>query len=457
MSSASASLRGEAKSLARLAGPLIVAQGGITLMGAVDAFVIGQVSAMEMAAVSLGNSVVGMFSGLGIGIAMGIEPLVGQAYGANKPNGARSWLWQGLWVCLLASIPIALVAVGTSFLLESFGISDELSMRARDYLWPRLPGIPIILWCVASRAYLSNIGRPKAALYAAIWSNIFNLILDVLLVYGYFGIPKLGAAGIAWSTTLCFTLVLIIQCLDIRKIWNKALDGSEASIEAEGFLPKNARKIVKTGWPIGLHLLTEIGIFSAVSALIARFGEIQLAAHQIALSLASVSFMGAVGIANATTSRVGNYVGAGSSADARRAGFVGMFLGGSFMLVSGIGFMLGAEFLANAFTNDESVRPIATTLVRIAGVFALADGIQAVGAGALRGAGDTQWPFWASLVAYWLIGLPIGFLLSTDAEIGVAGYWWGLTLAMCLIAVILIFRFRRISSGNIRRLTLPPS
>ena len=449
-------LKTEVRALSRLAGPLIVAQGGVTLMGVVDALIIGQVSAMEMAAVSLGNSLVGMFSGLGIGIALGIEPLVGQAYGAKRPKVARSWLWQGLWLSLLLSPFIICLVVAAGFMCEPFGISDALSERARAYIWPRLPGVPIILWAVGTRAYLSNIGRARPALYAACWSNVLNVFVDLALVHGWFGLPKLGAEGISWATTICFGLVVLIQAGAIGRIWRRKEDEGPNTIHFEPISMKHGRKIFHTGWPIGMHLLVEIGIFSAVSALIARFGEVELAAHQIALSLASVAFMCAVGIANATTSRVGNHVGAGSSENARQAGFVGMALGGGFMLFSGTGLFLGANALALAFTNDENVVPFATEMVRIAGVFALADGLQAVAAGALRGAGDTRWPFYANAGAHWVIGLPTGYVLSTQTSLGVAGFWWGLTLGLCLVAVVLIARFSLISRGPIKRLTLPP-
>ena len=455
-STQSPSLLDEARALTKLSLPLIIAQGGVTLMGAVDALIIGQVSALEMAAVSLGNGLVSMFSGIGIGLALGIEPLVGQAFGAKRFNDARSWLWQGLWVCLLISPILIALTVGAAFLLEPFGISVELADRARAYIWPRLIGVPIVFFCIATRAYLSNIGRPQAALYAAIVSNIANVILDLWFVHGWGFVPPLGAAGIAWSTTFCFLFVLLVQCLSIVNIWQKREDFGDSLDRGERPIILRLRKTFKTGWPIGLHMLAEMGVFSFVSALIARMGEVPLAAHQIAISLASVTFMGAVGIANATTARVGNFVGASSSAGARRAGFVGFGMGGSFMGVAGLSFFIFASPLAALFTKDQQVAQVATNLLRIAGVFAVADGFQVVAGGALRGAGDTKWPFMANFIGHWLIGLPIGVCSVLSLESGPAGYWWGLTAGLCFVALVLAIRFERLSAKPIQRLSLPP-
>ena len=425
-------------------------------MGAVDALIIGQVSALEMAAVSLGNGIVSMFSGIGIGLALGIEPLVGQAFGAKRYNDARSWLWQGLWVCLFISPVLIGLTIGTAFLLEPFNISVELADRARAYIWPRLIGVPIVFFCIATRAYLSNINRPKAALHAAIISNIANVILDVWFVYGWGVVPPLGAEGIAWSTTFCFLFVLLVQCQSIFSIWRKQEDFGDSLNRGQKPLAIRLQKVFKTGWPIGLHMLAEMGVFSFVSTLIARMGEISLAAHQIAISLASVTFMGAVGIANATTARVGNYVGASSTSGARRAGLIGFVMGGSFMGVAGLCFFVFSDQLAALFTKDQAVAHVASSLLKIAGVFAVADGFQVVAGGALRGAGDTKWPFMANFVGHWLIGLPIGIYAVVKMDSGPAGYWWGLTAGLCFVAVVLAVRFERLSTKPIQRLSLPP-
>jgi len=448
--------RHEAQQLSRLSLPLIVAQGGVTLMGAVDALIIGQVSALEMAAVSLGNGLVSMFLGIGIGLALGIEPLVGQAFGGERYNDARSWLWQGLWVCLFVSPALILLIIGAAFLLEPFGISLELAERARAYIWPRLVGVPIVFFCIATRAYLSNISRPKAALYAAIVSNIANVILDLWFVHGWGVVPPLGAEGIAWSTTFCFLFVLLVQCQSIFSIWKKKEDFGDSLEWGERPIVVRLRKTFKTGWPIGLHMLAEMGVFSFVSTLIARMGEVSLAAHQIAISLASVTFMGAVGIANATTARVGNHVGASATAGARRAGFVGFIMGGSFMGIAGSCFYIFAEALAGLFTQDQDVAQVAANLLRIAGVFAVADGFQVVAGGALRGAGDTKWPFMANFVGHWVIGLPVGIYAVFQRDSGPAGYWWGLTVGLCFVAIVLAIRFERLSAKPIQRLSLPP-
>ena len=186
-----------------------------------------------------------------------------------------------------------------------------------------------------------------------------------------------------------------------------------------------------------------MGIFAAVATLIGRGGDVDLAAHQIAISLASYAYMNAVGIASATTARVGFHVGAERPDEARVAGLLGMGLGASFMMGAAAVFLFAAGPLASLFSAEPDVQALGTSLLRVAGAFAVVDGIQVVSAGALRGAADTKMAFYVNLVAHWLIGLPVGLLLH--GRIGPAGYWWGLTAGLSLVAVVLCLRFVRLS------------
>ena len=198
--------------------------------------------------------------------------------------------------------------------------------------------------------------------------------------------------------------------------------------------------------------MMEVGVFAAVGALIGRYGDVELAAHQVALSLASVPFMCAVGIANATTARVGFHIGADRALEARHAGFLGIGIGGLFMALTGLAFLIFDLELARAFTDEAPVYELGADLLRIAGVFAVADGVQAVSAGALRGAGDTKSAFWVNFAAHWLVGLPVAVGLVTWFDLGVHGFWWGLTLGLGLVAVVLSARFHVLMRGGVAKL-----
>ncbi len=211
------------------------------------------------------------------------------------------------------------------------------------------------------------------------------------------------------------------------------------------------KKLLVLGLPIGLQLAAEVGIFSLVALLMGRIGGRAAAAHQIAINLASLSFMGALGIAQSTSVRVGTAVGEGSRKDARRAGFVGIALGVSIMAFWAMLFAVAPRLLARAFSPDEPVIAAATTLIRIAAFFQLADGAQVVAAGALRGAADTRWPLLLNVLVHWCMGLPIGLWLAFSLGWGAVGLWSGLTAGLVIIAASLIARFTILTRRAIQR------
>ncbi len=438
--------RRELAEIVRLALPLMAAQGGYMAMGLVDVAMVGRVGTLDLAAVALGNALFMVLAVLAIGTGMGIEPLVGQAFGAERHDEARGWLWQGTWLVVLLCIPLGVFAALGTFLLDPMGIEAALADRTTDYVLARLPSLPLQATAVVTRGYLSNVARPAPALWAVLAGNLVNFGLDGVLGLGWGGAPALGAVGVGLSTSFAMGIVTAIHVLAVL-----GERDTSPRLREPGARPSRVHllRVLRLGWPVGLQLGVEVGVFASVSTLIGRFGDAALAAHQVALTLASFTFMCAVGIGNATTARVGFHIGAGRSAAARAAGGLGLLLGATFMLGVAIVFWFFGVELASSFTADVAVIELGAILLRVAAVFAVADGVQAVAAGALRGAGDTQWSFWANLVAHWVIGLPIGWALASIAAWGVVGYWWGLTVGLVLVAVSLSLRFERLSARPI--------
>lgn len=425
----SAELRRELGQILRLAGPMMAVQGGVMLMGIVDTLIVGRVSSLEMAATSLGNSLVNVVLVLLIGVAMGIEPLVSQAIGAGAPERARAWLWQGVYATTLAAAPLAVLVALSPRAFGLLGIPPALGDRAAAFLWARAPGM-LFSSFAAFRAYFACIGRPRPVLIAVLLGNVINGALDVVLVFGLFSAPRLGATGVGLATSIAGAFLAVFLGWLCR----------------DGPLPRAAaapvRTVLRLGIPVGLQLTAEVGIFTLTSGLIARLGATQLAGHQVALTLASAAYMGAVGIANATTARVGFHVGAADLSRARHAGLLGMAAGGVFMGACAASYLLLRSELAALFApTDPGAQAVGVSLLLIAAAFAVSDGIQAVSAGALRGLGDTSWPFYANVVAYYGVALPLALVLGQRLGWGAVGYWWALTVGLTGVAILLPWRF----------------
>ncbi len=443
-------LRREAKAILRLAGPLALAQGGLMFMGVVDTIIIGRTNALEMAGVALGNAMVSLFLVFAIGLAMGVEPLAGQAFGAGDRLSARRWMMQASWMVLLVSVPLMVLTALAPFAFVPIGIDAALAERAKVYSFARVFGLPFMALTVVLRSYLANVGRARPAVIAVVVANVANVGLDLVFVFGWLGIPALGAVGVGLATASCSVLMVVVFVVALA-LDPLVVDGRK-SHGLEGPVWSRMRQVLRVGWPVGAQLTVEVGVFAAVSALVGRFGEVPAAAHQIALVMASLTFMIVVGVANATTARVGFHVGAGEGPLARLAGYLGIGLAASFMALTGLIFILAPRTIAAAFAEDPEVVERAVVFLRIAGVFAVADGIQAVSAGALRGLGDTKWAFYANLIAHWLVGLPVALVLGHVVELGPRGYWWGLTSGLVVVSLILVLRFRWVAKGPLVRL-----
>ncbi|HVP67308.1 MAG TPA: MATE family efflux transporter [Anaeromyxobacteraceae bacterium] len=445
-------VREELSALGRLALPLGLAAAAQSLMGVVDTAVVGRAGAAALAGTGLGNVLFFAVTVFGMGLMMGIDPLVSQALGARDPGRARHLLWQGVWLSGAAGVALAIPLAFAPLVLVPGGIAPEVARQASGYLWARLPGLPPLLFFFAARSYLQAAGGPRAVLASAVLANVANLLLDLLLVFGGSGlgtwpgplraVPALGATGSGIATTLATFLQTAFLALAVRS------RPAGAPFSRRPTRDELARAL-RVGFPVGLHMGAEVGIFALVGFLAGRLGTSALAAHQVVIAVASLSFNAAVGIGNAGSVRVGWAVGAGDTAAARRAGLVAFGAGAGFMALWGTAFLGFPGAFARAMCDDAGVIAVATPLFRVAGVFQVADGIQGVGAGVLRGAGDTRFTFAANMVGHWALGLPAALALGLVLGWGVTGLWWGLCAGLVFVATALFARFRRISSRAI--------
>jgi MATE family multidrug resistance protein len=453
--------RGELRALARLAVPLALASAAQSLMGVVDTAVVGRAGPEPLAGTGLGNVLFFAVSILGMGIMMGLDPLVSQALGAGEARRARRLLWQGAWLALglgaVLAVPLALAPL----LLVPGGIAPGVAAQAAGHLWARLPGLPALLFFFGARAYLQAAGQPRAILASAVVANVANLLLDLLLVFGgasypeWTGplrhVPAMGATGSGLATSLATLLQAAYLAWAARAV-------EPGGAVARAPAGRELRAAVRVGLPIGLHMGAEVGVFALVGFLSGRLGTVPLAAHQIAIALASFSFNAAVGIGNAGSVRVGLAVGARDTGAARRSGLTAFAAGAGFMAAWGLAFLLFPGAFARMMSDDPAIVAAATPLLQVAGVFQISDGAQAVGAGVLRGAGDTRFTFAANMVGHWALGLPAALLLGLGMGLGVTGLWWGLCAGLTFVAVALFVRFRSLSAREIVPLhaTAPP-
>ncbi len=432
--------------LLRLSVPMAFVQLGLSAMGFVDTAMAGRMSDLAQGATGLGSSLFFGVSVVALGLVLGLDPLTSQAFGAGKPRQARRTLWQGVYAAALLTVPACLVMAAFGLLLERFGVEAELAAQTRLYLWARLPSLLPFLFVVALRAYLQSAHATRAIVVSTIVANLFNFGANALLGFGdealvavglpQVGLPALGVAGLALASSFASAAQVAVLALAVR-----AIPAGEGDEPLRAWHAPILRAVLSLGWPIALTLFAEVGVFVLAQVLIAGMGVQAAAAHQVALQFASLTFSICLGIGAATSVQVGRAIGAGDSAKARRAGLTGMTLAAGFMCLPGLVMGLGPELLLPLMTEKDGIVPLASRLLGIAAVFQLADGVQAVASGALRGAGITRWAFVANVLAHWAVGLPVGLVLGFGLGWGAAGIWWGLTAGLIVVAASLAVKF----------------
>jgi MATE family multidrug resistance protein len=438
-----APLRADFALTLRLALPLIIAEVGWMSMGIVDTVMVGRLpdSAVAIGATGLGQSLYHSIAVFGAGLLLGLDTFVSQAYGRKDLKDARISLVNGLTLAFVLT-PILMLAVSFwPWLMQHFGISAELVEPMRPFLralnWGTLP----LLTYFALRRYLQAQNVVVPIMFALISANLVNLVGDWALIYGHLGLPAIGIPGSGWAT--CGARIYMAGVLVATLLW---VESKGSRSEWRGVVRVDLRRIVallKLGAPAATQILLEIGAFAAATALIARLGPVPLSGHEIALNCAALSFMVPLGISSAAAVRVGQQIGRKDPDGARRAGWSAIILGAGFMTCSGLLFVSVPTLIARLFSPDPFVIRTGAKLLLIAAAFQLFDGLQTVATGALRGAGDTRTPMLANFIAYWLIGLPVGYLLCFNLGWGAVGVWIGLCGGLMIIGSVLLLTWHR--------------
>ncbi|HTD40735.1 MAG TPA: MATE family efflux transporter [Mucilaginibacter sp.] len=428
-----------------LAIPVVISQLGHPLVQTADSIIVGHFAGtIPLAAVSLVNSIFGMAMVVGLGISYGITPLIAQHNGRHEHEECGQLLSNSLLINTIAGILLFIaISFGAMLLIGHLDQSAEVVQQARPYLF--LLGISLIPLLIFNtfKQFAEGLGFTKQAMLISIWGNVLNVCLGIIFVKGMFGIHPMGIKGVGYSTLIdrC-TMAIVMGFYVFRsKHFRKYL----VNFAVRNIDKLRSIKILKIGTPVAMQYIFEVSAFSGAAIMIGTISPIAQAAHQVAISLASLTYMAASGISAAAAIKSGNFFGAKKHRELRLSAISNYHIAIVFMSIAALVFTLGNHLLPWIYTSDNNVITIASQLLIIAAFFQLFDGTQVVGLGVLRGMGDVNVPTFVTFIAYWVLGLPVGYLLGIKFHMGVSGVWYGLVLGLFTSSLLLFIRFQLIS------------
>ena len=439
--------RAEFLAMSRIAVPVVLAQVGLMLMGVVDTLMVGRVSAEALASVALGNL---YFTALVVpasGTLMVLDAVVSQAVGAQDHEGVARGIQRGFVLSLLIGVVMSVVLLPVRGILVLLHQPPALVPIASSYVLISILGTFPFLAFVVLRQSLQAMRQMRVLVVVIVVANLTNAFLNWVFVYGNLGVTAMGAPGSAWATVASRWLMSFLL---LTFGW-RALRGSLVPFRHETLHAAPLRAMLRLGVPIALQQGIEFGAFATIGVLMGVLGTSQMAAHQIALNLASLTFMVPLGVGAAAAVRVGHAAGAGDAEGARESARAAIVSGIGFMSCTALIFLLVPGVFAALYTPDLTVAALAATLIPVAGVFQVFDGAQAVCAGVLRGLGDTKAPFFINLAGFWLVGLPVSVGLGFHTRLGAVGLWWGFVAGLAAVAALLLVRVRNQLRGPIAR------
>ena len=425
-----------------LAIPVVLAELGWMGMGVVDTLMVSRLGEEAVGAVGIGRAVfmgVGVF---GIGLLLGLDTVISNAYGAKDLARCRSALWHGLILAGLFALPLIGMIFWVARHLDAWGVDPVILAQTYDYTatmsWAMLP----ILLYAALRRYLQAVEQVRPVLFALISANLVNILVNWMLVFGNFGAPELGVRGAGWATVLSSAYMALVLGIAARR--------HIASIRWDApfrwaFDRQLVRRLMSLGVPAGFQLLLEVGVFALATMLAGRLDAASLAAHQIVITVASTTYMVPLGISQATSVRVGHKLGAQDPTAARYVGWMGIGFAAAFMVFSSLALVLFAEQVLGLFNASQAVVTIGVPLFIAAAIFQIFDGLQVSAIGALRGAGDTRSALVWNAIGYWGVTLPVGYWLCFHAGYGALGLWIGFCLGLTICGIALSTRWGRLS------------
>lgn len=425
----------------QLALPVVLSQIGQVTVHLVDNMMVGHVGTTELAASSFANNIfmIGMY--FGMGITYGITPLVGKSFGNGKLKDVSEWLKNGLTSHLLSGIVLTIVMFSIYFILPHLGQTSNVTELAKNYyLLLCASYLPFMLF-FSFKQFFEGIGNTTMAMIITLISNLVNIFLNYIFIFGKFGMPALGLFGAGLGTLISRLLMPVLFAFLIFRKPNYKRYFLYAHRQI--FSIKKSLRLMKIGIPIAFQLVVEVLAFGAGAVMMGWLGETPLAAHQVALGLASVTYMISLGISQANTIRVSHQLGKRNFEDLKKAAYASTHLVLLFMSIMALVFVLANKLLPLLFTTDESVIIIAANLLIIAAIFQIFDGLQVVMLSTLRGMADVKIPMYIAIVAYLMVGIPTSYIFSFVLNIGPQGIWYGYLVGLGIAGVLFYARFKR--------------
>jgi len=436
----------DSRSILRLAGPLVVNNLVLAGMMLTNTVVAGRLGSEPLAGVAVGGSYYQLFWMFGLGVLMSISPLAAHAYGAGRDAEVGQRFRQGIWLALMLAVPLISLLACVEPLLGWFGTDARAIPHAAGYVYAMCFGMPAMLLFLAHRYTSEGIGWTRPVMYTALVGLATNIAANWVFTLGNLGVPSQGAMGCGISTGLAYWAMLGTMHLYQRR---HAIYRRFALFERfDRPDPAALREILALGLPIAGSVVSEGALFVVAALLMSTLGTEIVAAHQVALSYASLMFMIPLSLHSATTIHVGHCLGRGDHRAGRNAGWSGIAMCGAIMALSSLVILVARDGIAAAYTSDLDVRELAAWLLLFVAVFQIPDGLQVGAAGALRGFKDANVPMALNFTAYWLIGFPAAWWFGIHEGVGPSGIWAGLIVGLVVCAIFLIWRYQRISRAR---------
>lgn len=426
-----------------LAAPLIVGQLTSFGMNFVDTVMAGRLGAADLGAIAIGSSVWAAGLMFVLGVLMAVSPAVSQLDGAGQPRAAGSVARQALWLALALSALMWVAMRNTGFIMDALGLEDQIRDLAFGYIRAISWGAPALTLMLTLRFFSEGTGDTRPTMYVGVAGILLNIPLNYVLMFGKLGFPALGAVGCGWATAIVLWVQLFMMIGYV--VWKPRFRPFQLFLRFPAPRLNEIRDLLRTGLPIGVMIFFEGSLFVGAALLIGTLGTLPIAAHQVAINFAAMMFMIPVGLSGAITVRVGNAIGRRDFPGARRAGLVGMGVALCIQTFTALVILLFPEQIARIYTADPAVIELAASLLLFAAIFQWPDALQVATAGALRGMKDTRVPMIYTVIAYWAVGMSLGYWLTFERELGPSGMWIGLIAGLTVAAGLLGGRYLRIS------------
>jgi multidrug resistance protein, MATE family len=430
------------QSMLLMAYPIVISQLGHMAVSLSNTVIAGRMGVLELASCAFASSVFVVFLIVAVGFSYSLTPLIAQDSGKGDFAVCGQWLKNSVFVNSIVGIILyLLIHFGVQY-LDKLGESDQINRLAKPFLILYGYSIFPLMMFLTFKQFAEGLGFTKQAMWVSVAGNVINIVLGIVFAFGYLGFEPMGLMGLGYATLIDRTLMALVMAGYI--LFSDRFKPYMVYFRETKLSWFRIKRLLALGFPVAMQSVFEISAFTGAAVMIGWFGEVPLAAHQIAISMASLTYMAASGIASTASIKTANEFGRNNVAEMKNVRIAAYHLVIAFMSLMGVLLIVFKKQLATLYVSDIEVIKQASVLLVIAGVFQLLDGLQTVGLAILRGMTDVTIPTIITFAAYWVVGLPVGYVLGFKMGMGAAGIWWGLSLSLGLVAGLMYWRITHI-------------